>query len=57
MTATQDELLHGERDIFGAHYDEARITSSTQLHPMWGQLAARSMEQYRRLEELSGQSP
>lgn len=52
--SAQDSISDSRRDIFGAHYDEARITNCTQPFEPWSQLSARSMQQYRRLEELSG---
>ena len=42
-------------DIFGAHYDEGRITRAVDRDPTWGTLARRSIANYRELEQLSGQ--
>ncbi|XP_033761106.1 uncharacterized protein LOC117342917 [Pecten maximus] len=43
------------KEVFGAHYDEARIASSTSSKvPVWGILAERSIRRYSELEHLSG---
>ncbi|OWF52193.1 uncharacterized protein LOC110448083 [Mizuhopecten yessoensis] len=43
------------KEVFGAHYDEARITSAkSTTRPVWGILAQRSMSRYRDLEMMSG---
>ena len=43
-------------DIFGAHYDEARITRSTDSEPIWANLATRSIARYTQIEQESGTS-
>lgn len=40
--------------VFGSHYDEARITRIVDPDPYWGELAARSIEQYPIIEKQSG---
>ena len=40
--------------VFGSHYDEARITRIADPDPHWGELAARSIEQYPVIEKQSG---
>lgn len=40
--------------VFGSHYDEARITRIVDPDPYWGELAARSIEQYPVIEKQSG---
>ena len=44
----------GEREIFGAHYDEGRITRRTDRSPLWASLAACSIDRYREVEHESG---
>ena len=41
-------------DVFGSHYDEARITRIVDPNPYWGELGARSIEQYPVIENQSG---
>lgn len=42
-------------EVFGSHYDEARIASATTSKvPVWGILAERSIRRYGELEQLSG---
>ena len=36
----------GERQVFGAHHDEGRITRCTDPDPTWALLAQRSIERY-----------
>lgn len=40
--------------VFGSHYDEARITRIVDPDAFWGELAARSIEQYPVIEQQSG---
>lgn len=40
--------------VFGAHYDEARLTHLHGKSPTWGELCRRSITRYRELEERSG---
>ncbi len=40
--------------VFGSHYDEARIPRIVDPDPLWGELAARSIEQYPVIEQQSG---
>lgn len=40
--------------VFASHYDEARITRVVDPDVYWGELAARSIEQYAAIEEESG---
>ncbi|XP_060068773.1 uncharacterized protein LOC132548891 [Ylistrum balloti] len=43
------------KEVFGAHYDEARIASTlTSKHAVWGVLAQRSINRYSELEKMSG---
>lgn len=42
------------REIFGAHYDEGRITRGTESDPIWAVLTQKSIERYRELEKSSG---
>ena len=41
-------------EIFGAHYDEGRITRTTDLDPVWTHLSKKSQARYRELESRSG---
>ncbi|KAL5004169.1 hypothetical protein ScPMuIL_017625 [Solemya velum] len=41
-------------DVFGAYYDEGRITRSTDPDRVWSILARRSIDRYREIEKLSG---
>ena len=43
-----------ELEVFGAHYDEGRITRKTDPDPTWAWLAQRSIERFARLEEPEG---
>ena len=40
--------------VFGAHYDEARLTHLHGKSPVWGELCRRSISRYRALEAASG---
>ena len=42
------------RDIFGAHYDEGRITRACSSNLIWSKLAMKSINRYRDLEKQSG---
>ena len=42
-----------QQKIFGAHYDEGRITRQSDPDPVWGSLATRSISRYRSIEENS----
>ncbi|GMH41818.1 hypothetical protein BSKO_09728 [Bryopsis sp. KO-2023] len=44
----------GDVDVFGAHYDEGRVTRRTDPDPTWAALAARSIGRYAEIEEESG---
>ena len=50
----QTRSMNDGRDIYGAYYDEARITNSVQHDQVWAKLAARSIAQYRKIEKESG---
>ena len=41
-------------EIFGAHYDEGRITRKTDPDAVWAELAARSVDRYRTIAEEAG---
>ena len=45
---------HEHRSIFGAHYDEGRITRRSDPNALWGELASRSIDRYRAIERESG---
>ncbi|XP_077989363.1 N-methyl-L-tryptophan oxidase-like [Glandiceps talaboti] len=46
---------HGvHHGIFGAHYDEGRITRSLDPDPIWAELGQRSIARYRDLEQRTG---
>ncbi|XP_070543574.1 N-methyl-L-tryptophan oxidase-like isoform X2 [Ptychodera flava] len=47
----RSECQHG---IFGAHYDEGRITRLLDPDPIWAELAKRSVERYNEVEVRSG---
>ncbi|XP_061171965.1 uncharacterized protein LOC133181490 [Saccostrea echinata] len=47
------EIVSGN-EVFGTHYDEGRIMRATATSPLWADLAKRSEERYRELENLSG---
>ncbi|XP_077989465.1 uncharacterized protein LOC144443794 [Glandiceps talaboti] len=47
----KNQCVHG---IFGAHYDEGRITRSTALDPVSAKLSKRSVARYRELEHRTG---
>jgi sarcosine oxidase len=40
--------------VFGAHYDEGRLTHLLGKDPVWGELGRRSFRQYRAIAEASG---
>ena len=40
--------------VFGSHYDEGRITRLLDPHPVWEDLAARSIDRYAEIEAESG---
>jgi glycine/D-amino acid oxidase-like deaminating enzyme len=40
--------------VFGAHYDQARLTHLHGKSDVWGELGRRSIEQYRHIESVSG---
>lgn len=42
------------QEVFGAHYDEGRITRTTDLDPVWTHISKKSQARYRELEALSG---
>lgn len=42
------------RSIFGAHYDEGRITRRSDPNALWGELASCSIDRYRSIERESG---
>ena len=46
--------IRNGNEVFGAHYDEGRITRGTDRYPVWAILAQRSIRRYRELEQLSG---
>ncbi|XP_078668196.1 monomeric sarcosine oxidase-like isoform X2 [Branchiostoma floridae x Branchiostoma belcheri] len=48
----QDRQMN--RTIFGAHYDEGRITRALDPDPTWALLAQRSIRRYRDLERKTG---
>ncbi|XP_033725915.1 monomeric sarcosine oxidase-like [Pecten maximus] len=50
----QERSLESPREIFGAHYDEGRITRCSDPDPVWAALAQRSINRYRELERASG---
>ncbi|CAC5388001.1 unnamed protein product [Mytilus coruscus] len=50
----EDQSTSGERDIFGAHYDEGRITRSSHRDFVWSSLAKESIARYREIESSSG---
>ena len=43
-----------ERQAFGAHHDEGRITRCTDPDPTWALMAQRSIDRYAEIEESSG---
>ncbi|XP_077999505.1 uncharacterized protein LOC144452309 [Glandiceps talaboti] len=49
----KSQYSHG---IYGAHYDEGRITGSTEPNPIWVKLIQRSIARYRELEQRTGVS-
>jgi sarcosine oxidase len=51
---SEPENWQAHQGVFGSHYDEARITRIVDPDPYWGELAARSIEQYPIIEEQSG---
>ena len=42
------------RSIWGAHYDEGRITRMSDPNWVWSLLAQRSIQRYRQLEQETG---
>lgn len=42
------------REIYGAHYDNGRITRTTDPDPVWAHISKQSQIRYRELETLSG---
>ncbi|KAJ8303610.1 hypothetical protein KUTeg_020006 [Tegillarca granosa] len=46
-------LILSGREVFGAHYDEGRITRQTDIDPVWAHLAHKSIENYKHLETES----
>ncbi|XP_071484410.1 monomeric sarcosine oxidase-like [Diadema antillarum] len=51
---TDEEWNSPDREIFGCHYDEGRITRELDQDPIWALLAKRSIERYRDIERESG---
>lgn len=45
---------YSQNEIFGAHYDEGRITRNLDSHPVWSHFAQKSISQYRTIEQESG---
>lgn len=43
-----------KRRVFGAHYDEGRITRRTDPDPIWAELASRSIKRYDEIRQESG---
>ena len=52
MAIGPDEMA--STDVFGAHYDEGRITRKTDANPVWALLAQRSIDRYHEIERESG---
>ncbi|XP_072166330.1 peroxisomal sarcosine oxidase-like [Diadema setosum] len=50
----EQEWNSPDREIFGCHYDEGRITRELDQDPIWALLAKRSIERYRDIERESG---
>lgn len=46
--------LSDEREIYGAHYDEGKLTRSIANDPVWATLAEKSISRYISLEKESG---
>lgn len=46
--------ISNRREIYGAHYDEGRLTRKLASDPIWATLAQRSIARYRSLEKESG---
>ena len=44
----------GHEGVFGSHYDEGRITRLLDPHPVWQEMAARSIARYAEIEAESG---
>eukprot|EP00192_Tetraselmis_astigmatica_P005173 CAMPEP_0117654216 /NCGR_PEP_ID=MMETSP0804-20121206/3625_1 /TAXON_ID=1074897 /ORGANISM="Tetraselmis astigmatica, Strain CCMP880" /LENGTH=502 /DNA_ID=CAMNT_0005460481 /DNA_START=30 /DNA_END=1538 /DNA_ORIENTATION=- len=44
----------GGIEVFGAHYDEGRITRKTDPDPVWAELAQRSISRYLAMQQESG---
>ena len=42
------------REIYGAHYDNGRITETVDIDPVWAHIYKKSQEKYRKLEVQSG---
>ncbi|KAL3865814.1 hypothetical protein ACJMK2_043164 [Sinanodonta woodiana] len=49
-----ERCLSDGRDIYGAHYDEGRITRISDPDPVWAILARNSIRRYRDIENESG---
>jgi len=50
----QERNVHDNRDIYGCHYDEGRITRCTDTDPVWALLAQQSINRYKTLEANTG---
>ncbi|XP_069102650.1 monomeric sarcosine oxidase-like [Argopecten irradians] len=50
----KERRLESPREIFGAHYDEGRVTRCSDPDPVWATLAQNSINRYRELEATSG---
>jgi glycine/D-amino acid oxidase-like deaminating enzyme len=44
----------GHEEVFGAHHDEGRITRKTDTNPIWAELAARSIDRYKEIQQDAG---
>ena len=42
------------REVYGAHYDNGRITRTTDMDPVWARISKESQIRYRALESCSG---
>lgn len=58
LTYANESFLqdYSSHDVFGAHYDQGRITRHLDADALWCHLAAESIKRYRLIESQSGKA-
>ncbi|XP_070542986.1 peroxisomal sarcosine oxidase-like [Ptychodera flava] len=49
-----EDRLACSHDVFGSHYDEGRVVTALIADPIWRELASRSINRFRDIEERTG---